>query len=172
MTEVSFISPQIPTRAKEAPAGSSWIHEIKHDGFRTLLVKEGIYVRALTRNGHDWTNRYAPIVRSCMGLGCQSAVIDGEIVVQDENGVSDFDALPWAIRHEPHRLVFFAFDLLFLDGEDLRERELMERREKLSSLFQRTQCPGLLYSGREERLAVTDKMLTVKNPRACASLNQ
>jgi bifunctional non-homologous end joining protein LigD len=111
---LSSVSPQIPTRAVEAPAGSSWIHEIKHDGFCTLIVKESLRVRALTRNGHDWTNRYAPIVQFCKG----PFLPVGGVVIQDENGVSDFDALPWAIRHEPHRLVFFAFDLLFLSGEE------------------------------------------------------
>jgi ATP-dependent DNA ligase len=74
-------------------------------------------------------------VNACRKLACQSALIDGEIVVEDENGVSDFDALQPAIRYEPHRLVLFAFDLVHLDGVDLRRRPLIERREKLASLI-------------------------------------
>jgi hypothetical protein len=90
--------------------------------------------RAFTRNGYDWTPQYGPLVGACLKLACKSALLDGEVVVEDENGVSDFDALHYAIRHHPQRLVFFAFDLLRLDGADLRSRPLVERRAKLASL--------------------------------------
>jgi bifunctional non-homologous end joining protein LigD len=110
------------------PAGAGWIHEIKHDGFRTMLLIEHGKARAFTRNGYDWTGQYGPTVKACAGIACRSALIDGEVVVEDENGVSDFDALPSAIKHDPQRLVFFAFDLLHLDGVDLRTRELVDRR--------------------------------------------
>jgi len=74
----------------------------------------------------------APVIKACASLACRSALLDGEIVVEDTNGVSDFDSLPSAIRHEPHRLVFYAFDLLHLDSQDLRQRELLDRRARLS----------------------------------------
>jgi ATP-dependent DNA ligase len=81
-----------------------------------LIAIQDWTARAFTRNGHDWTGRYGPIVKACAGLRCRSALIDGEVVVEDEHGISDFDALPYAIRRYPHRLSSFAFDLLHLDG--------------------------------------------------------
>jgi len=115
------------------PAGPNWIHEIKHDGFRTLLRIDRGEVRAFTRGGLDWSDKYGRVIDACSKLKCQSALIDGEIIVQDKNGLSDFAALRAAIEGAPHRLVMFAFDLLFLDGQDLRRLPLIERREKLSS---------------------------------------
>src|SRR5262245_14127033 len=106
---VAFVSPQIPTPAAEPPTGGEWIHEIKHDGFRTMLAIDGGKARAFTRNGYDWSSRYAPIIKACGSLACRSALLDGEIVVEDANGVSDFDALPSAIWHHPDLLVFYAF---------------------------------------------------------------
>jgi len=132
---LAFIPPQIPTSAAKPPSGSEWIHEIKHDGFRTMLLVDKGKARAFTRNGYDWTARYAPVIKACASLACGSALLDGEIVVEDTNGVSDFDSLQLAIRHEPRRLVFYAFDLLHLDGQDLRERELVERRAMLSRII-------------------------------------
>jgi bifunctional non-homologous end joining protein LigD len=132
---LAFVPPQVPTASPDPPDGDGWIHEIKHDGFRTMIAIENGQGRAFSRSGYDWTARYGPTVNACRKLACQSALIDGEIVVEDENGVSDFDALQPAIRYEPHRLVFFAFDLVHLDGVDLRRRPLLERREKLASLI-------------------------------------
>ena len=134
--------------AAEPPSGSGWIHEIKHDGFRTMLAIDSRDARAFTRNGYEWTARYAPVIRASASLACRSALLDGEIVVEDTNGVSDFDSLPSAIRHEPDRLVFYAFDLLHLDGQDLRQRELVERRARLSEIIKPTFA--IRYSGHFE----------------------
>jgi bifunctional non-homologous end joining protein LigD len=131
----AFIAPQIPMLSAEPPTGPGWIHEIKHDGFRTLISIAGKGARAFTRSGLDWTDKYSRVIQACRKLRCQSALIDGEIIVQDEKGVSDFAALRAAIELEPHRLVMFGFDLLFIDGQDLRRRPLMERREKLQQLI-------------------------------------
>jgi ATP-dependent DNA ligase len=86
-------------------------------------------------DGHDWSDKYAGVVAACRKLDCQSALIDGEIIVQDSKGVSDFAALRAAMESAPHRLVMFAFDLLFLDGQDLRRLPLVERRAKLRQLI-------------------------------------
>jgi bifunctional non-homologous end joining protein LigD len=124
----------------EPPEGDGWIHEIKHDGFRTLLRIDRADVRAFAHGGHDWSDKYGRVIEACRKLKCQSALIDGEIIVQDKNGISDFGALRAAIEGAPH--VMFAFDLLFLDGEDLRRLPLIERREKLHSLLPKDQrCP-------------------------------
>jgi bifunctional non-homologous end joining protein LigD len=127
----AFIAPQLPVLSAEPPAGAGWIHEIKHDGFRTLIGIAGKDARAFTRSGLDWSDKYQRVIDACRKLRCRSALIDGEIIVQDEKGVSDFAALRAAIEWEPHRLVLFAFDLLFLNGADLRRLPLIERREKL-----------------------------------------
>jgi ATP-dependent DNA ligase len=100
-----------------------------------MLAIDSGKARAFTRNGYDWTGRYPPVTRACDSLACRSALLDGEIVVEDTNGVSDFDSLPSAIRYEPDRLVFYAFDLLHLDGQDLRQRELVDRRAMLSEII-------------------------------------
>jgi len=111
-----FIAPQVPILSADPREGSGWMHEIKHDGFRTLLRIDRGDVRAFTRGGHDWSDKYSRVIEACRKLKCQSALIDGEIIVQDKNGLSDFAALRAAIEGAPHRLVMFAFDLLFLDG--------------------------------------------------------
>jgi bifunctional non-homologous end joining protein LigD len=136
-----FIAPQVPMLSAEPPEGDGWIHEIKHDGFRTLLRIDRSDIRAFTRGGHDWSDKYGRVIDACRKLGCRSALIDGEIIVQDENGLSDFAALRAAIEGASHRLVMFAFDLLWL-GNDLRRLPLIERREKLRSLLPKDQrCP-------------------------------
>ena len=113
-----FIEPQLLTSVDQPPQGGEWLHEIKHDGYRTLLVVEGKQARAYTRTGLDWTSRYPGIVSAVAKLNCRSAILDGEAIVQDERGASDFDALMSAIRWNPHKLIFYAFDLLHLDGKD------------------------------------------------------
>jgi bifunctional non-homologous end joining protein LigD len=132
-----FIEPQLATPVDKPPLRSGWIHEVKHDGYRTLLVAERGNVRAFTRNGFDWSDRYPGVVQAATNLKCRSAILDGEVIVQDEHGVSDFEALMSAIRWQPHRLIYYVFDLLHLDGKDLRDRPLIERRATLKELLQR-----------------------------------
>jgi ATP dependent DNA ligase domain len=93
-------------------------------------------VRAFSRHGRDWTGPYKRVVDAAAKLSCKAALIDGELIVQDENGISDFDALRSAIHQARHRLVLFAFDLLHLDGKDLRKTPLIERRAALRKLVQ------------------------------------
>jgi bifunctional non-homologous end joining protein LigD len=97
---------------------------------RALLIIERRKEGAYTRNGFDWTERYPGITKAAAKLGCRSAIIDGEVIVQNEHGHSDFDALKSAIRWR----FFCAFDLLHLNGKDLRDRPLLERRAKLKEL--------------------------------------
>jgi bifunctional non-homologous end joining protein LigD len=133
-TGLGFIKLELLTLVPEPPTGEGWIHEIKYDGYRTLIVIDRGQVRAFTRNGNDWTRAYRRVVDACGKLACETALIDGEMVVQDEHGITDFYALRSAIYTAPHRLVFFAFDLLHLDGQDLRGQPLMERRALLRKL--------------------------------------
>jgi bifunctional non-homologous end joining protein LigD len=101
---------------------------------RLVLIDQG-KVTAFSRHGRDWTSPYRR-VDDCGKLGCKAALIDGEVIVQDENGISDFDALRSAIYTAPHRLVFFAFDLLHLNSQDLRRTPLIERRAALCKLIE------------------------------------
>ena len=133
LTKLPFMDPRL---VDAPPKGDGWLHEIKYDGYRTQLLIEDGQARAFTRRGHDWTDKYGPIVDVARTLPCTSAIIDGELIVQDENGVSDFMALRSAIFKEPHRLVFFAFDLLHLNGHDLRDMPIEDRRELLTELIE------------------------------------
>ncbi len=85
--------PCIPTRGTAVPAGPDWIHEIKHDGYRLIVQREGKRVRLFTRNGHDWTDRYPLIVEAALKNRASSFVIDGEAVLLGVDGISDFDGL-------------------------------------------------------------------------------
>jgi bifunctional non-homologous end joining protein LigD len=131
---LEFIKPQLATAVDKPRPRAGWIHEVKHDGYRTLLIIERRKARAYTRNGFDWTERYPGIAKAATKLDCRSAIMDGEVIVQNEYGGSDFDAIKSAIRWTPQRLVFCAFDLLHLNGKDLRERPLLERRAELKEL--------------------------------------
>jgi bifunctional non-homologous end joining protein LigD len=134
-TPLRFIEPQLPSLADKPPGTKHWIHEVKHDGYRSLVFIEDGKVRVLTRNGYDWTDRYPGIVRAASNLRCKSAIIDGEAIVQDDNGASDFHALPSAIQSRSDGIILCAFDLLHLDGKDLRQQALSDRRAELHYLL-------------------------------------
>ena len=129
-----FIEPQLASLADEPPEGKHWIHEIKHDGYRCQLLIEPDRVRMFTRNGHDWTDRFSSIARAARALECKSAILDGEAVIQDESGVSDFEALRSAIHARSPNIILYAFDLLHLDGRDIRQQMLSDRRTLLKRL--------------------------------------
>ena len=127
----------LPSLAAQPPTSDHWIHEIKFDGYRTVLVVENGKARAFTRNRLDWSDYYAPVVEAASKLRCRSAVIDGEVVVLDGDGRSDFHAVKTAISLGGRGLVFIAFDLMFLDGKDLRTLTIEDRRAELRQLIPR-----------------------------------
>jgi len=129
-----FIEPQLASPVDKPPEGKHWIHEIKHDGYRCQVLLERGQARVFTRNGYDWSNRYPSIVRAAANLRCQSAIIDGEAIVQSDDGASDFEALQSSLRQQPHNILLYAFDLMHLDGIDLRQQTLSERRAQLEHL--------------------------------------
>src|SRR6185436_9350504 len=92
-SSVAFIPFQVPTLVDAAPSGEGWLHEIKQDGYRTELIVESGTARAFTRRGLDWTERYPALVTASAQLAAKSAILDGEVVVQNELGISDFHAL-------------------------------------------------------------------------------
>ena len=117
------------------PSSPDWIHEVKHDGFRLLVHRAGDRVRLLTRNGHDWTRRYPWIVEAALKNRTRQFVIDGEAVVLGVDGVSDFNALHFGKHNEEVQL--YAFDILALDGDDLRRLPLSLRKTNLAQLLAR-----------------------------------
>jgi bifunctional non-homologous end joining protein LigD len=118
MRNLAF-EPCIPTRGTKVPAGPDWLHEIKHDGYRLIVVRHGARVRLFTRNGHDWTKRYPLIVEAALRNRTTSFVIDGDAVLLGVDGVSDFDGLH--SRRYDDEVQLYAFDILALGGEDLRK---------------------------------------------------
>ena len=134
LERLRFIEPQLPTLVEAPPEGKRWIHEIKHDGYRSQVLIESGRARVFTRDGFDWSDRYPAIVKAASKLRCESAIMDGEAIVPDERGVSDFGAIPSTMRWSPQRLMFYAFDLIVLDREDISFRSLEERRDRLRAL--------------------------------------
>lgn len=125
----------MPTLVDKPPEGDDWIHEIKFDGYRSQLIIDEDGIRIFTRNGHDWTSRYGPLIEEAKAIEVNDAIIDGEIVVVDEAGLSSFGDLKSAIARRPQDLYFVAFDLLHLHGHDLRRMSLGERRHILADLI-------------------------------------
>src|SRR5690349_8586514 len=99
MSRHEFVEPQLPSLTEEPPCGQRWIHEVKHDGYRVqLIVERDKTARVFTRNGFDWTERFPSLVEVVKALSCSSAIIDGEAIVQDRRGASDFDTFQVALR--------------------------------------------------------------------------
>src|SRR3954452_17562165 len=122
-----YIAPMQPTLVDDPPEGDNWLHEVKWDGYRTQVAIANARATLYTRRGHDWTDKYWPIAEVLEALPCVSAVVDGEMIVADENGRPSFRELRSAITRNPQRLVLVFFDLLYRDGRDLRECPLSER---------------------------------------------
>jgi len=136
MTLPAWIAPQLATLVAGPPAGKDWVHEIKLDGYRILLRIERGRVKLLTRNRQDWTARFPSLAEAAATLPVKDAVLDGEVVALDAAGVSSFQALQRADQLERGRsLAYVAFDLLFLDGRDLRRLPLVERKARLARLL-------------------------------------
>ena len=130
------IEPQLASPVDKPPRGGDWLHEIKFDGYRTAVHLSGGEARMITRSGLDWTKRYGELKDELGRLPCREAIIDGEIVVLDEKGIARFSLLQDALSSgDRHKLVFYAFDLLFLDGWDLTATPLEKRKGLLAQLL-------------------------------------
>jgi bifunctional non-homologous end joining protein LigD len=129
-----FRAPQLATLAPAPPTGSDWLHEIKFDGYRALVATAGGTARVYTRSGLDWTDKFRRIAESVAQLPMRSALVDGEIVATDECGRSDFGRLQKALESDADRLVFYVFDLIEIDGEDISKAPLEQRKARLAEL--------------------------------------
>ncbi|WP_367118909.1 RNA ligase family protein [Mesorhizobium sp.] len=132
---LAFIPPMLPTLVAKPPEGDDWIHEVKLDGYRSQIVINGPDVRIYTRRGLDWSEKYRDLVEAAKALNVETAIIDGETIVTNDAGLPDFAALRRAITRRQHDLYFVAFDLLHLNGHDLRDLGIEERREILHGLI-------------------------------------
>jgi bifunctional non-homologous end joining protein LigD len=182
----------LPRSAKTPPSGLAWIHEIKHDGFRILARKDGNRVKLITRNGCDFADRYPLIVDAIASLPVRTCIIDGEAIVVDQNGLATFDLLRY--RQHDHAATLCAFDVLDLDGADLRPSPIEERKQHLAwalrgqhhgiainatyngdgaVIYQHActlGCEGIVSKrlGSPYRAGRTDQWLKMKNPHAPA----
>ncbi len=130
------LKPQLASPISAPPEGEGWLHEIKLDGYRTIAIVKDGKARLITRNGHDWTDRYGDVAKPFAALPCDAAIIDGEVVVPDERGITRFGALQDAIAQgETWRMIFYAFDLMHLNGWDLRDVPLVNRKALLERLL-------------------------------------
>jgi len=157
-----FVEPCLPTLREHAPAGDQWVHEIKFDGYRLQLhVRDGRAV-VFTRRDYDRTRRFPPLVGAARALPAHTAVLDGELIVPGERGISDYAKLQDDIAAgRSDRFLYYAFDLLYLDGMDLRSAALIERKQALQKLLS-SAPPPIVYSEHLESEAEATQR------RACA----
>lgn len=125
------------------PEGDDWLYEVKFDGYRALLIKNGEQITIRSRNDRDLTRTYPRLAAAAQGLRAGTAVVDGEIVAVDDEGRPSFQALQHRGAHPKHTVVFYAFDLLNLNGENLAHRTLIERRARLGRVVEGS---GILLS--------------------------
>jgi bifunctional non-homologous end joining protein LigD len=141
------VNVQLATLTDKPPPGEDWIHEVKFDGYRMLCYVDNGKVRLVTRNQQDWTHRYGAVVEAAAQLDVQNAILDGEVVALLSSGVTSFQALQNAGKKGSNaQLAYYAFDLLYLNGDDLRAAPLIERKELLQQLLEETAAPALQYS--------------------------
>lgn len=130
------LQPQLATLTDKAPEGGNWLHEIKHDGYRIVARFEKGRVQLFTRNGHDWTRRFSSVAKALEALRVDDAMLDGEVTILDADGSSSFRRLQEALSAgRSAGFVYLAFDLLHLDGHDLRKSEQLERKRVLRQLL-------------------------------------
>jgi bifunctional non-homologous end joining protein LigD len=125
----------LPSTSSTVPSGPDWLHEVKYDGYRLRLQRDGDRIRLITRGGYDWSARYPWIVESALRNRHRQFVIDGEAVVLGVDGVADFNALH--SRKLDHEVQLYAFDILALAGDDLRRLPLSMRKTNLARLLAR-----------------------------------
>ncbi|MGY8663162.1 non-homologous end-joining DNA ligase [Bradyrhizobium sp. UFLA05-109] len=133
-----FIEPALATSVEKVPSGARWTHEIKFDGYRVQVHIANEAVKIYTRRGNDWTKRLQKIAHDAWHIGAGSAIIDGEVVVPSKDGTTDFTVLQNELKGKSSKIVLVAFDLLYLNGRDLRKLPLMERKLHLRKIIHST----------------------------------
>ena len=149
---LGIIEPCLPSPAKAPPSGPGWIHEIKHDGFRILARRDSAGVRLITHAGNDFSSRFPFIAMAVGKLPVSSCLIDGEAIVCDENGLAVFDLIRG--HGSKASAVLCAFDLVELDGKDLRRHPIEERKRLLAKLLHGSNLSIVLNEHFEEDGAI------------------
>jgi bifunctional non-homologous end joining protein LigD len=139
----AFVTPMAAQVVKRLPEGDEWIYELKFDGYRALILKDHEHVEIRSRKNKDLTRMYPRVAAAGLKLNAYQAVVDGEIVALDVKGRPSFQALQHRGSHPAHQVSFYAFDLLHLDGEDMKRQPLVERQVRLSEVLEGS---GLLLS--------------------------
>jgi bifunctional non-homologous end joining protein LigD len=134
-----FIEPALATSIEKVPKGDRWIHEIKFDGYRVQIHLANQDVHVFTRRGNDWTKRFKKVAGDAVLIRAESAIIDGELVVPAADGTTDFSVLQNELKGHSRKIVMVAFDLLYLNGYDLRKLPLAERKALLQKLIAKTE---------------------------------
>ncbi|MBR1298540.1 RNA ligase family protein [Bradyrhizobium sp. AUGA SZCCT0042] len=146
MPKIPF-EPCIPTRGTAVPSGRDWFHEIKHDGYRLIVQRDGKTVRLWTRNGNDWSTRYPGILEAALRHRASRFVLDGEAVLLGVDGIADFNGLH--SRKHDEEVQFYAFDILASGGDDLRSLPLHQRRSQLEKMLRR-RVDGIILNDIEQ----------------------
>lgn len=133
-----FVPPALATSIDKVPSGDRWFHEIKFDGYRSQLHVINSDTKVYTRNGVDWTRRFKKVANDAFLINAESAIIDGEITVPAADGTSDFAVLQKELKGDSTKIVMVAFDLLYMNGHDLRKLPLSERKARLKKLIAKT----------------------------------
>jgi bifunctional non-homologous end joining protein LigD len=130
-----FIEPALATTIEKVPSGARWIHEIKFDGYRVQVHLANEAVKVFTRRGNDWTKRFRKIADDAWHINASSAIIDGEVVAPAKDGTTDFSVLQNELKGRSTKIALVAFDLLYLNGRDLRKLPLIERKAHLKKII-------------------------------------
>ena len=130
----TFVTPMAAVAVKQLPEGEEWLYEVKFDGYRALILKDGSHVELQSRNHKDLTPMYPGIAAAALNLCADQAIVDGEIVALDESGRPAFQALQHRTAHPHHHIVFYAFDVLHLAGRDMMGEPIEKRRAVLPKL--------------------------------------
>jgi bifunctional non-homologous end joining protein LigD len=132
----TFLEPSLAMPSAKPPGGPNWVHEIKYDGFRIQARIDASNIRLFTRKKLDWTERFSSIARALKALHLSSALIDGEIVVEDASGISSFNDLQADLKAgRTDRFRYFVFDILYCEGFDLTKVVLKNRKDLLQQLL-------------------------------------
>lgn len=133
-----FVDPALASSIEKVPSGARWIHEIKFDGYRVQVHLANEAVKVFTRRGHDWTNRFKKVADDAWHIKAGSAIVDGEVVVPAADGTTDFSDLQNELKGRSSSIVLVAFDLLYLNGRDLRKLPLFQRKAELKKIIDGT----------------------------------
>jgi bifunctional non-homologous end joining protein LigD len=130
-----FIEPALASPIEKVPSGARWIHEIKFDGYRVQVHLANEAIKIFTRRGHDWTHRFKKVANDAWHIKAGSAIVDGEIVVPAADGSTDFSVLQNELKGKSTSIVLIAFDLMYLNGRDIRKEPLVRRKAELKKII-------------------------------------